>query len=173
MFWILESLQSITSTFGDKLDVVPKHWKTHVSEERLDISSKNDCAGLAQLEEWHYSAFDSSGTCFLAMISNENIIDGIATNQNININTNSLGEFKTETFVTIASNLYTPYVYQSFGGTKNTEHCSIHCYFDSNDDCDFHFLYYDQCYLGNFNTESPVGTTSGSHTIYIFKGKNS
>ena len=173
MFWILESLQSITSTFGDKLDVVPKHWKTHVSEERLDILSEPDCSGLAQLEEWHYSVFDSSGTCFLAMISNENIIDGIGTNQNININTNSLGEFKTDTFVTIASNLYTPYVYQSFGGTKNTEHCSIHCYFDPNDDCDFHFLYNDQCYLGNFNTESPVGTTSGSHTIYIFKGKNS
>ena len=65
MSTFLVSLQSITSTFGDKLDVVPKHWKTHVSEERLDISSEPDCSGLAQLEEWHYSVFDSSGTCFL------------------------------------------------------------------------------------------------------------
>ena len=37
--------------------------------------------------------------------------------------------------------------------------------------CDFHFLYSDYCYLGNFNTESPVGAASGTYVMYIFKGK--
>lgn len=167
----LGSLQSVTSSFGDKSDVVPKHWKTHVVEERLDISSELDCAGLAQLEQWHYSVFDSSGTCYLAMISTESESVLVGNNQEININLNLLSDFKTETYATRTSNLYTFFIYQSFTNTKNTEHCSVHCYFDANDNCDFHFLHNDHCYLGNFNTESAIGTTSGSHTMFIFKGE--
>ena len=63
----------MTEPFGDKTDVVAKHWKTHVAEERSDIVSELACMGLAHLEEWHYSAFDSSGTCSLGLISTESI----------------------------------------------------------------------------------------------------
>ena len=63
----------MTGPFGDKTDVVAKHWKTHVAEERSDIVSELACMGLAHLEEWHYSAFDSSGTCSLGLISTESI----------------------------------------------------------------------------------------------------
>ena len=91
-------------------------------------------------------------------------------NQKININLNIMGDFQSDTFVTRTSNLYTPFIYDSFVSTKNTEHCSIHCFFDGNDNCDFHFLYNGYCYLGNFNTETAIGSTSSSHTMYIFKG---
>ena len=161
----------MTSPFGDKTDVIPNHWKTHVAEERSDIESELDCSGLAYFEEWHYSVFDSSGICHLGIISKDSVLASAETNEKININLNVLSDFESDTFVTRTSNLYTPFIYQSFGSTKNTEHCSIHCYFDSNDHCDFHFLYNGYCYLGNFNTETPVGTTSGSHEIYIYKGK--
>ena len=67
------SLEAVTGPFGDKTDVVAKHWKTHVAEERSDIVSELACMGLAHLEEWHYSAFDSSGTCSLGLISTESI----------------------------------------------------------------------------------------------------
>ena len=42
-----------------------------MAEERSDIVSELACMGLAHLEEWHYSAFDSSGTCSLGLISTE------------------------------------------------------------------------------------------------------
>ena len=63
----------MTKPFGDKTDVVAKHWKTHVAKERSDIVSELACMGLAHLEEWHYSAFDSSGTCSVGLISTESI----------------------------------------------------------------------------------------------------
>ena len=85
-----------------------------------------------------------------------------------------MGDFKSDTFVTRTSShtFYSPYIYQRFAYTKNTEHCSIHCYFDANDMCDFHFLYNGYCNLGNFNTESPVGSSSVTTDMYIFKGKD-
>jgi hypothetical protein len=71
IFFQLASLETVTEPFGDKTDVVAKHWKTHVAEERSDIVSELACMGLAHLEEWHYSVFDSSGTCSLGLISTE------------------------------------------------------------------------------------------------------
>ena len=70
----------MTGPFGDKTDVVAKHWKTHVAEERSDIVSELACMGLAHLEEWHYSAFDSSGTCSLGLISTESILNPTGKN---------------------------------------------------------------------------------------------
>ena len=83
-----------------------------------------------------------------------------------------MSDFQSETFVPRESNLYAPFIYQQITGTKNTEHCSVHCYFDAEDHCDFHFLSGSNCYLGNFNTETPVGSSSSTYTTYIFKGKN-
>ena len=71
-FWFfLGSLESATSTFIEKTDVPSSLWKTHISEERSDISSELECSGLAYLEQWHYSVFQSNGTCSLGKISNE------------------------------------------------------------------------------------------------------
>ena len=82
-----------------------------------------------------------------------------------------MGDFKNENFVTRSSQKFTPFTYKSFSYTYNTEHCSIHCFFDENDNCDFHFIYNGYCYLGNFNTETPISSPSGTYTMYIFKGK--
>ena len=165
-------MQSITSEFGDKHDVVPKHWKLHIVEVRTDVLSELDCSGLAQLDGWHYTAYESPETCHLAKISKEisNNEDITGNNQKISINLNVLSDFKAETFTTRTSNLYAPYIYEKFSGAKNSEHCSIHCYFDADDKCDFHFIHDSKCYLGNFNTETAIGSTSGSHEMYIFKG---
>ena len=71
----------MTSSFEEKSDVVPHHWKTYAVEERLDIASELVCMGLAHLEEWHYSVFDSSGTCYLGLISKDSIpITGMSLN---------------------------------------------------------------------------------------------
>ena len=63
-------------------------------------------------------------------------------------------------------------MYEKISDVKNTVHCSIHCYFDAEDECDFYFMSGSTCYLGSFNTEAPIPTPpSGAYTTYIFKGK--
>ena len=74
-FHKLGSLETLTSSFDDKTDVAPNHWKTHIVEERPNITSELACMGLAHFEEWHYSVFDASGTCNLGLISNDSTLN--------------------------------------------------------------------------------------------------
>ena len=62
-------MEILTFSFGNKNEVVPKHWKSHIVEERSNVLSEADCTGLTHFEEWHYSVFDSSGICHLGMIT--------------------------------------------------------------------------------------------------------
>lgn len=165
------SLETITSTFGTKTGVNAKHWKKFIEEDRTDIGSSLDCAGLAQLENWHYASYSSeSQTCSLALIDHETEApETSGADQDISINLNLLSEFQEQVFVVKSSSYFAPFIYQVFGGTKNVHHCSIHCYFDASDHCDFHYLVNDQCYLGNFNTENPVGSSGGTYNMYIFQ----
>ena len=171
---ILDAVTIITSTFGDKAEVPSKHWNAYVSETRYDLETSTACRVLAQFESWDYSAFEESAmTCHLANFTNEIIIsenseEGLA----ININANLLEPFQNNFFVSRHSHRFPPFIYKHFPATKNTYHCSVHCFFDPDDNCDFHFLYGSDCYLGNFNTENTVGAPGGHHYTYIFMGKS-
>ena len=55
---------------------------------------------------------------------------------------------------------------------KNERHRVCEPSNDAEDECDFHFMSESTCYLGNFNTETPIPTPpSGTYPTYIFKGK--
>lgn len=91
-------------------------------------------------------------------------------NGNLQINLELLDPLKNQLFVTRESNKHSPFIYQKFFG-KGTKHCCMHCYFDPDYNCDFHFFYENNCYLGSFNTETPIDSVpSGTVTHYIFKG---
>ena len=81
-----------------------------------------------------------------------------------------LGQFVTDYFVTRESDLYYHYTYLRFVHPKNIEHCSIHCYMDPEDKCDFFFIDGSYCYLGNFNQVSYVYHLTHTVTTYINKG---
>ena len=71
----------------------------------------------------------------------------------------------------ISSDCYAPFIYQKLSGTKNINHCGMHCYFDPEEKCAFYFLQNDECYLGNFNVSDPISSNSfGTITIYISQG---
>ena len=112
------------------------------------------------IEGWHYSTFDDqTNTCYFGILQDqENHITLPDENpRQISINTNEIGSFVSDTFVTRQSNIYSPYPYVRFENPKNIEHCSIHCYFDTENICDFFFIHHTYCYLGNFNQVSPIG----------------
>ena len=90
----------------------------------------------------------------------------------VSINTDQLDQFVTDSFVTRESDLYYHYTYSRFDNPKNIEHCSIHCYFDPEDKCDFFFIDGSYCYLGNFNQVSYVYHLTHTVTTYINKGTN-
>ena len=170
--YITESgIDVATSTFGDKADVVSKHWKRHAKDSRTDIASEKDCAILTRLEKWHYGSYDPEAKiCHLAMILfDDPVAAQEGSDQNVQINLELLGDLQASLFITRSSNLYSPFIYQNFGGSKDDTHCSMHCYFDPDDHCDFHFIQNDQCYLGNFNTQTPIASPSGSFLTFIFK----
>ena len=131
-----------------------------------------DCSGLAYLEQWHYSVFQSTGTCSLGLISkdSETVTDG--SSQKININIDALGDFISVFTLQSYHSRYSPFVYELFENTDDAEHCSMHCYFDGNEKCDFYFLYDSKCYLGNFDTDQSEHTyVFGWKQIYIMKGE--
>ena len=90
----------------------------------------------------------------------------------VSINTDQLDQFVTDSFVTRESDLYYHYTYSRFDNPKNIEHCSIHCYMDPEDRCDFFFIDGSYCYLGNFNQVSYVYHLTHTVTTYINKGTN-
>ena len=131
-----------------------------------------DCSGLAYLEQWHYSVFQSDGTCSLGLISNDSETVTEGSNQKININIDALGDFISVFTLQSYHSRYSPFVYELFENTDDAEHCSIHCYFDGNEKCDFYFLYGSKCYLGNFDTDQNEHTYEfGWKQIYIMKGE--
>ena len=169
----LGSLESVTSSFIEKTDVPASFWKTHTSEERSDISSELDCSGLAYLEQWHYSVFQSNGTCSLGRISNESetVTDG--SNQKITINIDAMGDSISVFTVQSYYYRYSPFIYEIFENTDDTEHCNIHCYFDDSQKCDFYFVYNDKCYFGNFDTDqNDHNYAYGTQQMYIMKGEH-
>ena len=134
MYSNTDAVATMTSTFGEKLDVIANHWSKHVEEVRNGVSNSS-CDALTFLESWHYSAHDSeTDTCFLANINTESSIElSIEADLKVEANLNELNTFRDETFTLKESNIQGSFIYQSFGSTKNTQHCSIHCYFDPDD----------------------------------------
>ena len=172
-FLFLGSLESVTSTFIEKTDVPSSLLKTHTSEENSDISSELECSGLAYLEQWHYSVFQSNGTCSLGLISNESETVNDGSNQNININIDALGDVISTSTVQSYHDRYSPFVYEIFENTDDTEQCNIHCYLDGSQKCDFYFVYNDKCYFGNFDTDqNDHNYAFGSQQMYILKGEH-
>jgi hypothetical protein len=132
-----------------------------------------DCSGLAYLEQWHYSVFQSDGTCSLGKISNESetVTDG--TNQKININIDELGDVISVFTLQSHNNRYSSLVYEIFENIDDTEQCNIHCYFDGSQKCDFYFVYDDKCYFGNFDTDQNDHNYAFSYQqMYIMKGEH-
>ena len=164
---------SMSSTFGEKLNVVPNHWKTHVEEVRSGLT-QSACDALAFLEIWDYSAYDSvDNTCFLAKLKTDQSVEvSIESELRVIANLEQLNTFRDETFTMKESNIQGSFIYQSFDGTKNTQHCSIHCYFDPDDKCDYHYIYGSTCYLGSFTYDNYVGGPNYHVNTYIYKGKN-
>ena len=168
-------MQTISSTFGPKSNVDAAHWKKFVVESRTDIEHEVACKALVKFEAKHFSAFDeNSNTCHLGLWSKEaesKPFEGDANNINVEFNLDLLNPFRDQTFFKRHSHLYAPFIYKTFTGTKNTQHCAMHCYFDATLHCEFNFISNGICYLGNFNTQSAIGSTSGSFNVYIFSGK--
>ena len=164
----------MTSTFIEKTDVPSSLWKTHISEERSDISSELGCSVLAYLEQWHYSVFQSNGTCSLGKISNESETVTGGSNQKININIDAMENVISTSTIQSYYHRYSPFVYEIFENTDDTEQCNIHCYFDGSQKCDFYFVYNDKCYFGNFDTDqNDQNYAFGYQQIYIMKGEHS
>ena len=166
-----DALSTMISPFGEKANVVASQWSRHIGEARTGVSSSS-CDALTFLETWHYSVHDpDSNTCYLANINGEITLEvSIETDLKVEANLNELNSFRDETFKKRESNLQGSFVYDSFGSTKNTQHCSIHCYFDSNDKCDFHYMYGSTCYLGSFSSDSYIGGPNHHLTTYVYSG---
>ena len=162
----------MTSTFGEKLNVVSTHWSKHIEEIRPDVN-KSACDALSFLEIWDFSGHDTeSNTCYLAKMNTEMPIETTSESQiRILANLNELVTFRDDTFRIKESNLQGSFVYQSFGNTKNTQHCGIHCYFDPDDKCDYHYMYGSTCYLGSF-TETNIGGPNHHTSVYIYQSNH-
>ena len=163
---------SMISTFGEKLNVISNHWKNHVEEVRSGLT-QSACDALAFLEIWDYSAYDSTAnTCFLAKLKTDESVDvSVESDLRVIANLDQLNTFRDETFTMKESNIQGSFIYQSFGSTKNTQHCSIHCYFDPDDKCDYHYIYGSTCYLGSFTSDNYIGGPNHHLNVYIYKGK--
>ena len=159
------------STHGPKEDVASTLWTPHIEKTRTSIDNEEHCAVFAQLEQWHFSAHDSDAqTCFLGIMETESILTTTNTNKlKLTFNLDLLNEFRDEEFYSRTSSRHQPFIYAHFPTTKNTQHCSMHCYFDPTSNCDFHFLSGNECYLGNMNTASAIGSPGGTFTMYIYK----
>ena len=124
---------------------------------------------MAHFENWQISAH-SENTCYFGILeTDKNTEVAINSNLDFNFNLNVLSDFKDQKFYKRSSNRHKPFIYGLFQDTKNEEHCSMHCYFDPTGNCDFHFIHDKNCYLGNFNTENPIGSVDGTFDMHIYK----
>ena len=154
--------------------MVASHWTAHIAEVRSDLASNIDCEALTRLEQWHYNTFDpDNGICYLGLLDSNvglQVADTVARNAHINVGV--LANFHTLNFASLSTNLISPFAYASFAIQQNSMyHCTMECVFDPEDKCDFFFLYSGYCYLCNYNTVSPIASTTASVTAYIYKGK--
>ena len=177
IFATTSSLNTITTNVGTKDNVLSSFWTEHLVEEHSDsVENKLQCGGLAVEEGWQLTVFDEENKkCYFGMINPDpdnklTIEDG--TLRQIGINTDQLGDFMTDTFVTRQSNLYYYYTYVRFAHPKNERHCGIHCFFDSESKCDFFNVVGNYCYLGNFNQDTHAYHVTNTVTTYIYKGKS-
>lgn len=123
------------------------------------------------LENWHYTVYDDQQQiCYFGIMNTEDTLTiSDETTRQITINTDLLENFVSDTFVTRDSNLYYYYTYVRFVYPKNIRHCSMHCFFDAEDKCDFFFVVHSYCYLGNFNQPSYAYHVTDWLTTYIYK----
>ena len=169
MFLIAAGVENLLDNHGTKNDVLANLWKPHFKQSRSQVDTEAECSLLAQFENWHFSAYDNQ-ICYFGVLETDQPSEAeLEENLRLNFNLNLLSPFKEDKFYERSSNKHKPFIYALFQDTKNVEHCSMHCYFDPNGNCDFHFLHNNNCYLGNFNTQEPINSVDGTFTTYIFK----
>lgn len=165
------AMNTITSPIAYKNDVLSTFWANHVVESHSDaIQTLKQCETLTMFEDWHYSVYDSTNKkCYFATMNTENkmTVEDTTTRQ-ISINYGQLNNFLGDTFVQRSSNIFHPFTYVYFTYPTSHEHCAMHCVFDSNNKCDFFFIYGSYCYLGNFNQVSSIGGPGTHVTTYIY-----
>ena len=173
------SLSIITTDYnqvGIKDNVAPSHWTGHLKQSHGDVQTLLQCQGLTVLEGWHYTVFDDQkNICYFGILkTEERMLMNDDDSQQVSINTNQLDSFISSTFVTRQSSYEYPFTYVRFAYPLNVEHCSVHCFFDSENKCDFFFIvdsyWYSYCYLGNFNQVSYAYYLTDTVTTYIYKG---
>ena len=150
-------------------------WKNlTVHEHEESVESLKHCQGIAVEEEWQFVIYEASQQkCFFGMLEPEtNLIleDDIA--REFSVNSNELKDFVSNKFVTRQSNIYSPYPYVRINDARSPEHCSMVCFFDVEQKCDFFFIHGSYCYLGNFNQESAIGSSGDWVTTYIYKSNS-
>ena len=190
-------MSSITSPIAIKDSVTSFHWSDYILETHSDaIESLLQCQSIAVFEGWHYTVYDETlQTCYFGMVKTDKTVLEISDDSNryitlalfemsfetklsfntfpyrqVSINTAELSGFVSDTFVTRTSNIYQPYTYSQFVYPMNVEHCSIHCYFDPNNECDFFYILHSYCWLGYYNEDAPIGAYGDWVTAYIKKG---
>ena len=163
---------------GLKDNVPSSKWAEHIVEEHSDsIQNKLQCQGLLIEEAWHFTVFDDNlKTCYLGKMKNdEKITVDDDTSRQVSINTDILDSFISDTFTTRQSTIYRGYYYTYFYNYKDSldphynGYCSVHCFFDTENKCDFWYMSGHYCYLGNFN-QGYSTTSDTSLTTYIYKG---
>ena len=157
---------------GTKDNVPSFHWTEHLEQSHGDVQTLLQCQALSVLEDWHYTVFDPTlQTCYFGKFkSNKDYTIDDSTTRQVSANTYVLDGFRSDTFVTRSSNLYYKFTYVRYYAPKNTNHCSVQCYFDAEDKCDFFFVVHFYCYLGNFNQPSYAYHLTDTVTTYIHKG---
>ena len=167
--FVSEGRTNLLANHGHKLDVLSTLWKPHIELIRPNVETEDECSILAQFENWHMSSH-SGETCYFGILeTDQNTEVPFNSVLEFNFNANVLSEFMDQKFYKRSSNRHKPFIYGSFEDIKNEEHCSMHCYFDPNGNCDFHFIHDKKCYLGNFNTQNAVASVDGTFEMHIFK----
>ena len=174
LYATMDFLNSITSSLAYKDNVISDHWTKHIEQSHSDaIETLQQCQALTLMEYWHYSVYDSdTQTCYFGKLKTENSIDvDVSSDKQISINYDELTTFVPDTFVERESYIYNSYTYVSYVYPVNEVHCGVHCFFDSDNKCDFFFIYGSYCYLGNFNEDAPIGSSTATVTTYIYNSK--
>ena len=174
LYATMDFLNSITSPLAYKDNVISDHWTNHIEQSHSDaIETLQQCQALTLMEYWHYSVYDSdTQTCYFGKLKTENSIEvDVSSDKQISINYDELTTFVPDTFVERESYIYNSYTYVSYVYPVNEVHCGVHCFFDSDNKCDFFFIYGSYCYLGNFNEDAPIGSSTATVTTYIYNSK--
>ena len=151
-------------------------WKQHVYKAKANILTKLECRGTCKLHQFcqYYVHSLADKTCYLADLTNSQQVINVTdsqTTRSVVSNIVELDDFAATTFnIRTSTNKYTPFVYKVIGSIKNFKHCGMNCYFAANNKCDFFLVISTNCYLGNFNTGTPVGSSSSLYNVYIYKG---